>query len=132
MYDYYFWQRNPLCTFILCCKTINSGCYPPSARLKGPVRLFGAREYCWLNFPRIRFFWYYLWCLLSILLSITFIFNIITTQKITYSYWFTIIFFFVLKKVPNMSNYSSFNWFIFFFQPKKISYIFNSGNIYLI
>ena len=24
---------------------INSGCYPPSVLLKGPVRLFGAREY---------------------------------------------------------------------------------------
>ena len=32
------------------------------------------------------------------------------------SYWFIIIFFFMLKKVPNISNYFAFDCFIFFFQ----------------
>ena len=64
-------------------------------------------------------------------MTVTFIFNIIVTPKITYSYRFIIIFF-MLKKVPNISNYSTFNSFIFFFQSKKISYIINCSIIYFL
>ena len=45
----------------------------------------------------------------------TFIFNIIVVIKISYSYWFLLIFF-LLKKVPDVSNYSVFDcssYFIF-------------------
>ena len=58
------------------------------------------------------------------------IFNIIITSKIIYSYWFIITFFFILKKIPNICNRFIFDWFIFFFQSNKISYIFNCCVIY--
>ena len=51
------------------------------------------------------------------------------TPKITYSYWFLKIFF-MLEKVPNISNYSVFDCFIFLSQSKRISYIFTCGVIY--
>ena len=62
-----------------------------------------------------------------IVLSITIalVFNIIPTPKITCSYWFIIIFFFLPKKTPNILDYSDFDCLIFFFQSKNISYIFN-------
>ena len=48
-------------------------------------------------------------------LSVFFVFNIVFTPKITYSYWFVIIFFiFMLKKILNIYKYSIFNCFIFF------------------
>ena len=47
-------------------------------------------------------------------ITVPFIFKIIITPKITLSYWFIIIFFFMHKKIPNISNYSIFNLFIFF------------------
>ena len=51
---------------------------------------------------------------------ITLIFNIIVTPKITCSYWFVIIFFyFILRKVPNISNYSDFDRLISFFSLKR-------------
>ena len=43
----------------------------------------------------------------------------ISAPEIVYSFWFIIIFFFQLKKVPNISNYSVFNCFIFFFILKR-------------
>ena len=51
----------------------------------------------------------------------------IFVHKINNSHWFIIIFFFfVLKKVPNISNYSAFDCLNFFYQSRKqISYIFN-------
>ena len=39
-------------------------------------------------------------------ITITFIFIIIITQKVTYSYWFIIMFLSMLKKVPYISDYS--------------------------
>ena len=47
----------------------------------------------------------------------SFVFTIIVTSKITFSYWFIIIFFFffMLKKNLNISKYSIFNCFSFFF-----------------
>ena len=69
-----------------------------------------------MNFPRIRFF------------EITY--NIF---KYGNSYWFIILlFFFMLKKIANISKYSIFNYFIFFFQSKQISYIFSWGIIYFV
>ena len=61
--------------------------------------------------------------------TVTFIVNKIVTAKITYSNWFTIIFFFMLKKV--IPNYPGFDWFILFSQSKKISYIFMFSSIIL-
>ena len=49
----------------------------------------------------------------------TVIFNLIVTPKITYSYWFRTIFFFMIKKVPNIFNYFIFNCCIFFFSLKR-------------
>ena len=66
----------------------------------------------------------------SISITVTFMFNIVVNPKITYSYWFIIIFFFMLKKVPNISNYSIVSCFILFFQSEKIFYIFNCGVMY--
>ena len=43
----------------------------------------------------------------------------ISAPEIVYSFWFIIIFFFQLKKVPNISNYSVFNCFKFFFILKR-------------
>ena len=52
----------------------------------------------------------------SVTINVTFVFNIIATAKMTYSYWFIIIlFFFMLKKILNISKYSIFNCFSFFF-----------------
>ena len=48
----------------------------------------------------------------TISITVTFIFNIIITPKIRYSYWFMIIFLFLLKKSPNISNYAIFNCFV--------------------
>ena len=112
--------------------------------------------YCYLNFLFVRFFkiiydvfwiwsnfteiFFNIWYFISI--TITFIFNTIVSPKIVYSYCFMIIvfFFFTLKKIQNISEYSIFNCFsflflykkicvsliaVFFFQSKKISYIFN-------
>ena len=61
-----------------------------------------------LYFINIFFNW---WCFS---IAFTFIFNMTVTQKITCSYWFITISFFILKKIPNISNYSFFNCFIFF------------------
>ena len=48
-------------------------------------------------------------------MTITFIFNIILAPKIAYSYCFVMnFFFFMLKMVINISNYSVFDCFIFF------------------
>ena len=41
------------------------------------------------------------------------------TPKTTYTNWFIIIFFFMLKKNPNISNYSVFNSFISFYSTKR-------------
>ena len=69
----------------------------------------------WSNFIKIFFNWQ---CFISI--TITFIFNIIITPKITYCYWLLIIFFFFMfKKVSNISNYSVSIALIFIFQSKK-------------
>ena len=58
--------------------------------------------------------------------------TIIATIKIIYRYWFvTIFFFFLLKKFPNISNCYVFNCFIFSFQSKQFSYIFNCNVIYI-
>ena len=65
----------------------------------------------------------------SISITVTFMFNIVVNPKIAYSYWFMIIFF-MLKKVPNISDYSIFSCFILFFQSEKISYIFNCSVMY--
>ena len=62
-------------------------------------------------------------------ISTVFIFNMISAPK-TAPYWFIIIFFFLIKKVLNIPNYSAIDCFIFFFQPKKMSYIFNCIFIY--
>ena len=62
-------------------------------------------------------------------ITVTFIFNISVTPKITYSYWFVIIFFFMFKKVLNISYYSVFNCFIFFFQSKKICNVFIMSSV---
>ena len=48
-----------------------------------------------------------------------------------YKNYLLIIVFFMLKKVPNSSNYSALHCFIFFLQSKKTSYIFNCGVICL-
>ena len=62
--------------------------------------------------------------------SVIFLSPLIVTPKITYSYRFVIIFFcFMLKKVPNISNYSVFGCFTFF-KSKKNSYTFNCSVIY--
>ena len=66
----------------------------------------------WFSFIKTFFNW---WCFISI--PVTFIFSIIITPTTTYSYWFAIAFsFFMLKKVPNISNYmsliASFSFFI--------------------
>ena len=45
--------------------------------------------------------------------------------KITYLYWFVITFF-LLKMVLNSSTWSAFDFFIFFFQSKKISHLFDN------
>ena len=69
----------------------------------------------WSNFIKIFFNWQ---CFISI--TITFIFNIIITPKITYCYWLLIIFFFFMfKKVSYISNYSVSIALIFIFQSKK-------------
>ena len=58
-------------------------------------------------------------------ITVTFIFNIIVAPKITSPYnnlliiIFVTIFFFMLKKVPNISNYSVFDCFVFFFNLKR-------------
>ena len=58
---------------------------------------------------------------LSLLLS-----PIIVTEKITYLYWFLLVFFFfMLKRIFNISNFSIVNCFSFFFLSKKIFFIFN-------
>ena len=54
--------------------------------------------------------------------TVIFRFNIILTPRITHSDWFMIIFLYMLKKT---------NCFIFFFQSKKISYIFKCDVIYV-
>ena len=59
-------------------------------------------------------------------ITVTFIFYIIITSKITYLYWFIITFYFMLKIGNNISSYSLLNCFILFFQ----SYIFNYSVIY--
>ena len=59
------------------------------------------------------------------------IFNITVTSTISYTSWFVIIFFlFMFRKVPNTSNYSVFDWFFYFFQSKRVTYLFNWGFIY--
>ena len=56
---------------------------------------------------------FFIICYISI--TLTFIFNVIITPKITYSHWFIIsFFFFMFKKIPIISNYSVFNCLIFF------------------
>ena len=79
---------------------------------------------CGLNFTDIFFKWY------CFSITFTLIFNKIISLKIIYFYWFIIISFFMLKKIPNISNYSAFNCFIFIFWSKNISYTFNCGIIY--
>ena len=69
------------------------------------------------NFIKVFFNW---WCSVSI--TVTLIFDIIVTPNIFFFYWFVIIFF-KLRKVPNISYYAIFDCLIFFFQSKKISYI---------
>ena len=54
------------------------------------------------------------------------------TSKISYSFRFILIFFYMLKKISNISNYSIFKCFVFFFQSKKVSLIFNCGFIYFL
>ena len=56
----------------------------------------------------------------------------IVTSEVTYSYWFIIIilFFFMLKRVLNISIYSVFNCYIFFFQSKMISNVLNCDVVY--
>ena len=49
--------------------------------------------------------------------TITFIFDIIVTIKITDCYWFVIIFF-LFRKIYNIINYFIFDWFSFFFNLK--------------
>ena len=49
---------------------------------------------------------------LFIFITITFIFNIILAPKITYSYWFVIVFP-LLKKAANISNYVAFDFLYF-------------------
>ena len=66
---------------------------------------------------------------LPLLLSYSIKFNIIVTPKIAYSYLFIILFFFMLKKILNISKYSIFNCFSFFFFSKQISYIFDCSVI---
>ena len=51
-------------------------------------------------------------------------------NSISDTYWLIMIFFFMLKKVPNIFNYYVFDCFIFFFQSKKILHICNYGDIY--
>ena len=46
-----------------------------------------------------------------------------------FSYWFIIIFFLMLKKIFNISKYSIFNYFSFFFSSKTISHILNCSVI---
>ena len=64
-------------------------------------------------------------------ITVTFIFNIIVAPKITSPYnnlliiIFVTIFFFMLKKVPNISNYSVFDCFIFFFFSLKRFLVFS-------
>ena len=107
----------------------------------------------------IIFFQYSLILVFLCFTSITFFFafNIKLTPKIIYSYWLKIIFFFKLKKISNISNYSSLTTlfysfslkiflmsltvvflmsftFCFFFwlsQSKKISYNFNYVAFYI-
>ena len=64
-------------------------------------------------------------------LSLLLLYSIIITPKITNSHWFIIIlFFFMLKKISNISKYSIFNYFTFLFWSKNISHTSNCGNIY--
>ena len=76
--------------------------------------------YCKLNVPSTRClkifenFWkvfFYWQVFISII--VTFIFNIITVPKLTYSFWFVIIIF-LFKNGSNISNYYVFNCLIFF------------------
>ena len=69
----------------------------------------------WRNFSKTFLNWQ---CFISIFIA--FIFNIIFAPKITYSIWFIIIFFFLLKKLPNITNYAVFDCFGIFFILKKI------------
>ena len=82
--------------------------------------------YCWLNFPCVRFFEiiydkFHVWFNFIkvffdlqgfISITITSLFNIIVAIKITYSFWFIIIFL-LFKKTFSISNYSV-SWFFFF------------------
>ena len=52
------------------------------------------------------------------------------SPKIICSYWFITIFFYLLKRIGNISNYYVFGSFIFFLSSKKI-YVFNCYVIYL-
>ena len=53
-------------------------------------------------------------------ISVTSVFNIMVTPKITYSYLFIInFFFFMLKKILNIYKYSIFNCFSFFSRLKR-------------
>ena len=66
-------------------------------------------------------------CFISI--SIVFIFNIASAPKVTYSDWFIIILFYLIKPICNIPYYSAFDCF-FFFESKKISYSLNYVAIY--
>ena len=66
---------------------------------------------------------------------VTFTFNVIVPPKSTYSYWLVIIFSFMLKEILGKYLFLKvlcFYSFIFFFQSKKASYIFNWSAIYLL
>ena len=66
----------------------------------------------------------------SLIDSVLFLSPLFAAPEITYSCWFVIIFIFMVKKVPNISNYFVFD-FILFFQSKKVSFFFNCSVIYL-
>ena len=143
------WFKRSSITYNFICFSINHDVYAITLWIHYTlfINVFSKNKvscYCQLNFSRIKIFkiiydvsqiWsnfikiFFNWqCFISI--SVTFLFNIICAPKITYSYWLMIIFFFLLKKFPNLPNYSVFDCCIFLFQSEKISFIFNYFVIY--
>ena len=76
------------------------------------------------NFINILFNWQYF-----ISVTITFIFNMIVTPKIIYSYWFIITFFSRLKKILNVSKYSILIALVSFFVLTHLLYLYLLCNL---
>ena len=122
--------------YILVCFIINHDFYLITIWIRlRTLRIYKVDCYYYLSFASIRFLKiiydiFKIWgnfsktflnwqCFISIFIA--FIFNIIFAPKITYSIWFIIIFFFLFKKLPNITNYAVFDCFgVFFILKKKI------------